>query len=221
MRATGRELIDSPVESRGELEQSLRDIEKANRWLGGAAPVRRQIRALAPARVLDVGTGSADIPRALLADARRESRPLTVTVLDSNPQMLAIARERCGCDAEITFELGDGTSLPFEDRSFDVAMSNLTLHHIDPEPAVQFLRELRRVGRIALVTDLYRSAPTLAGAWLFSRLVSSNRLTRNDAPLSARRAYTCEEAIALARAAGWADPVVRREPFFRMLLLDA
>ncbi|HEY8312832.1 MAG TPA: methyltransferase domain-containing protein [Candidatus Baltobacteraceae bacterium] len=220
MRASGRELIDAPVESRSELEGSLRDIEAANRWLGGAAPVRARIREWRPQRLLDVGTGSADIPRALLEDARRDQRPLVVTCLDSNVQMLGIARARSGCDAAITFELGDGTSLPFADGAFDVAMSNLTLHHIDPEPAVAFLRELRRVGRIPLVTDLYRSFPTLAGAWLFSRLVSNNRLTRNDAPLSARRAYTAREALALARAAGWRSPTVRHAPFFRMVLFD-
>ncbi|MGZ3527075.1 MAG: methyltransferase domain-containing protein [Vulcanimicrobiaceae bacterium] len=221
MRATGRELIDGPVESLRELEESFRDIEAANRWLGGAAPARAYLRKWRPARVLDVGTGSADIPRAVIADARRDGRRLVVTCLDSSPQMLEVAHARSGCDSDLTFELGDGTGLPFRDGEFDVAMSNLTLHHIDPKPAVGFLRELRRVGRIALVTDLYRSAGTLAGAWLFSRLVSRNRLTRHDAPMSARRAYTPKEALAIARAAGWRNPVVRRAPFFRMVLFDA
>ncbi|MDQ2872289.1 MAG: methyltransferase domain-containing protein [Candidatus Eremiobacteraeota bacterium] len=220
MRATGRELIDGPVESRSELEGSLRDIEAANRWLGGAAPVRRKIRSWRAQRVLDVGTGSADIPRALLADARADHRVLRITCVDSNPQMIEVARGRSGGERDLTFELGDGVSLPFADASFDVAMSNLTLHHIDPEPAVDFLAELARVGRRPLVTDLYRSPGTHAGAWLFSRLVSSNRLTRNDAPLSARRAYTCAEALALARRAGWRNPTIHRTPFFRMVLFD-
>jgi SAM-dependent methyltransferase len=221
MRATDRELIDGPVESLRELEESFRDIEVANRWLGGAAPARRLVREWRPARVLDVGTGSADIPRTLLADARHDRRALVVTCVDSSRQILAIARERSGCDPDLTFELAEGTSLPFRDVEFDVAMSNLTLHHIDPEHAVHFLRELRRVGRIALVTDLYRSIGTLVGAWLFSRLATRNRLTRNDAPLSARRAYTPHEALELVRAAGWRRPIVRRTPFFRMALYDA
>ncbi len=221
MRAAGRELIDGPVESRSELEESFRDIEAANRWLGGAAPVRRRIREWRAELVLDVGTGSADIPRTLLADARADGRELRVTCLDSNPQMIEVARRLSGCESGLTFELGDGICLPFAAGSFDVAMSNLTLHHVDPEPAVEFLAELARVGRRPLVTDLYRSPGTYAGAWLFSRLVSRNRLTRNDAPLSARRAYTRDEALALARRARWRNPAVRRTPFFRMMLFDA
>ena len=221
MRSTGREFIDDPVESLRELEESFRDIERANRWFGGAAPARDLMRKWRPSRVLDVGTGSADIPRAIVADARREGRRLAVTCLDSSSQMIEIARVLSGSEGDITFVLGDGVRLPFPDGEFDVAMSNLTLHHIDPEPAVGFLRELRRVGRIALVTDLYRSAATLAGTWLFSHLLSGNRLTRHDAPMSARRSYTPEEALALARAAGWRRPIVRRAPFFRMVLFDA
>ncbi len=52
------------------------------------------------------------------------------------------------------------------------------------------LRELRRVARLTpLVCDLRRSAVALAATWLWSR-TSRNRLTRHDAPLSVRRAYT-------------------------------
>jgi len=38
------------------------------------------------------------------------------------------------------------------------------------------------------------------------RLFTRNRLTRHDAPMSARRAYTKEEAAGLAREAGWQKP---------------
>ena len=83
------------------------------------------------------------------------------------------------------------------------------------------LRELRRVARIApVVGDLDRSPLALAATALYARRVARSRLTRHDAPLSVRRAYTPAEALRLARAAGWRAPRVRREPFFRMTLLD-
>jgi len=82
------------------------------------------------------------------------------------------------------------------------------------------LRELRRVARTTpIVCDLARSRAAYAGTWLVTRL-SRNRLTRHDAPLSVRRAYTPDEALALARDAGWRGARVRREPFFRMTLTD-
>ena len=100
-------------------------------------------------------------------------------------------------------------------------MCNLTLHHLAPPEAVRLLRELRRVARAPLITDLYRSAASFAGTWLFTRVVSRNRLTRHDGPLSALRSYTTQEAYELAVAAGWEKPIVQKRPFFRMVMYDA
>jgi hypothetical protein len=68
---------------------------------------------------------------------------------------------------------------------------------------------------------LRRSPVAFAAAWVWSRAASRNRLTRHDAPLSVRRAYTPGEVRSLARCAGWRAPRVTAQPFFRMLLADA
>ncbi|HEY0797756.1 MAG TPA: methyltransferase domain-containing protein [Candidatus Baltobacteraceae bacterium] len=223
MRCEGAtELIDRPIDSISELAGSLRDIERANRYLGGARPVIDAIARLGPSRVLDVGCGSADIPRALVKAARTAGRPIEITCLDRSEAMLAIARDWCHADRGLRFVCAQGESLPFADGSFDVTMCNLALHHFEPAPAVALLRELRRVARVTpLVCDLRRSAVGFAGAWIFGNLTTRNRLTRHDAPLSVRRAYTPDEALSLAREAGWQAPVAERRPFFRMLLYDA
>jgi hypothetical protein len=57
-----------------------------------------------------------------------------------------------------------------------------------------------------------------AGAWLFAHVATRNRMTRNDAPLSVRRAFTAAEARALARDSGWQDAGVRRVAPFRYVL---
>lgn len=220
-RCEARELLDDPVELLEELEDSLRDIEFANAWLGGAAPVAHELDRIGAETVLDVGTGSADIPHALARRADRRRSELEITCLDRSAQMLTIARRRTKAHPRLRFVLADGVSLPFEDRAFDVAMCNLALHHFDPSSAIALLRELRRVScRAPLVCDLRRSHLALGGAFLFSRLTSRNRLTRHDATLSVRRAYTPGEAHALALAAGWPSPRVRTYPFFRMTLCD-
>jgi SAM-dependent methyltransferase len=221
MRSTALELIDGPVDSAGELEGSFRDIALINRHFGGTAVVRFALRNLAPASLLDVATGVSDIPKAILARARSDGRALMVTCLDNNETLVSLATVRYAGDPDIVFVCGDGTALPFADGAFDVAMCNLALHHFDPEAAVSLLRELRRVSRVTpIVTDLSRSLLTFLAAFAFSRLFTRNRLTRHDAPLSARRAYTPAEALSLARSAGWCAP--RIEPFraIRMVLRD-
>jgi SAM-dependent methyltransferase len=221
-RKVARELMDDRIESLRELERNFDDIERGNRWFFAASRISAFIAARRARTVLDVGCGSADIARALLHDAQRRGAELQITCLDRNPQVLTIARSRTGHEPRLSFVEGDGEALPFASRAFDVVMCSLTLHHCEPPATVRMLREMRRVaGLTPLVCDLRRSVLAYAGALAFAFLSSSNRLTRHDAPLSVRRAYTPAEALDLARAASWENPSVRNEPFFRMALFDA
>ena len=221
-RSIARELMDGPVDDVDELEANLRDIAFANARLGGTAPVVRALQRIDSRRleVLDVGSGAADIPLALVRDASRRGVELSVTCLDRSEHMLALARRATGDDPALSFVQADGGALPYADGAFDVVICTLALHHFDPGGARPLLRELRRVSRVTpVVCDLRRSELAFVATWLWSR-TSRNRLTRHDAPLSVRRAYTPDEAVALARDAGWRMPRVQREPFFRMTLTD-
>jgi len=220
-RAVARELMDDAVPASEELAANLTDIERANRWFGVVGPVAEFVAGVGAHSVLDVGCGSADIPLALVRDAQRRGNALRVTCLDRSRQMLDVARSRTGGHSALTFLEADGEVLPFEDGTFDVVTCNLALHHFEPPSAIRLLSEMRRVARLApLVCDLRRSITAYAGAVAFAYLTSRNRLTRHDAPLSVRRAYTPNEALTLARAGSWTDPRVRREPFFRMSMSD-
>ncbi len=204
------ELLDGPLDDPAALRGNLRDLERVNRWLGGVRLSARAIDVLAGDRetltVVDIGTGAADIPVALLARAARNGRRLRVTGVDSRPEVLlaAVARQpRLGVTPGLELHVGDGRSLPFPDGSFDIAHASLLLHHLEPAPAVALLREMGRVARRGIVVnDLLRGRLAWLGAWLLSRLATRNRYTRHDAPLSVRRAYTVAELTALIAAAG-------------------
>jgi SAM-dependent methyltransferase len=220
-RIVARELMDEPVESLAELEANVVDIEFANRVLGGIAPVLREVRRAGARTLLDVCCGSGDVARALVADARRRGGDVHVTLLDRSEQMLALAARRWAGEPHVSVVAGDAANLPFGDAAFDVVTCNLALHHFEPDMACTLLRELRRVARVVpVVCDLRRSPLAFVAALAWSRGASRNRLTRHDAPLSVRRAYTPREARALALAAGWRAPRVRSEACFRMTLID-
>jgi SAM-dependent methyltransferase len=221
-RANRDELIDGAVESRDELYGSFRDIALINRWFGGTAVARHALRRIAASSVLDVACGLGDISLRLRQEGRKSGREVHFTCLDTNPDVLALARMRATGDPGMAFVRGNGTKLPFEDASFDIAMCNLALHHFANDDAVALLRELRRVSRVTpIVTDLKRSVPAWLAAYSFSRVFTRNRLTRHDAPLSARRAYTPEEALVLAQRAGWGSPRVQSYRLIRMVMADA
>jgi 2-polyprenyl-3-methyl-5-hydroxy-6-metoxy-1,4-benzoquinol methylase len=227
-RVHQQELLDTDVAvvRPRTLDGNLRDIRLANRFFGGTRAVLGTIMPIIvtwpshdePISILDVATGSADIPLAVVHRSRHMAKPVHIVATDVQPEIVAVAR-RLTAASDIIVEQADMRALPYVDAAFDIVTMSLALHHLDTEHAVQALAEMRRVGRrMLVVNDLERSRAGLVGAWLFSRAMTRNRLTRNDAPLSVRRAYTCGEALALARSAGWNNPVVRALVPFRFVL---
>lgn len=216
------EHLDGPLGDAATLAGNLRDLRRVNRYLGGTALSRRAIDALvastsgtsghahtgegpASIRMLDVGTGAADIPISLLASRQASGRRLEVTAIDSRAEVIAAARKAAGPGdvAGLTLAVADGLELPYADGSFDVTHASLVLHHLDPDEAVALLREMARVARLGVViNDLARGRLPWTGAWLLSHLLTGNAFTRHDAPLSVRRAYTVGEASALFDRAG-------------------
>jgi ubiquinone/menaquinone biosynthesis C-methylase UbiE len=210
-RLTGvAERLDGPLHDQGALVGNLRDLARINRRLGGVGLSAAAIDTLAPGRagisVLDIGTGGADIPLALIERGRVKGRLVTVTGLDSRPEVLAaaaVADPRVTATGELALHVGDGRSLPYPDGTFDVAHTSMVVHHLDPEDARGLLAEMGRVARRGVVVnDLVRSRVSWIGAWLLSHLLTRNRFTRYDAPLSVRRAYTVAELTGLLAAAG-------------------
>jgi ubiquinone/menaquinone biosynthesis C-methylase UbiE len=223
------ELLDGPLDDGRALVGNLRDLARANRWLGGVELSARGLRALAPRgmplTVLDVGTGGADIPLALIERARNGERRLSVTGIDHRAEILEaalLAEPRVGTTGELALRVADGLALPFPDRSFDIAHSSLLLHHLEPSAAVAALREMGRVARRGVVVnDLVRGRLWWLGAWLLSHLATTNRFTRRDAPLSVRRSYTVAELTSLAAAAGLRVEASAFGPFRHRVMLAA
>ncbi|TAM59455.1 methyltransferase domain-containing protein [bacterium] len=226
LRVVAPELIDDPGVDFTELLASARGLEAANHRFGGHAVVLRELRRLrrdgkAVAHVLDVGAGFGDLAEAIVAWGRRQGEPIEVLCVDRHPVILDLARQRHGDVPGVTFVAGDGRALTLDDRSTDVAVCTLMLHHVEPSDAVLLLAELRRVSRVTpVVADLVRGAVPYALVWLWSRVLARDRLSRHDGPLSVRRAYTPDEALTLARAAGWRKPRVRVVGILRLVLTD-
>ncbi len=220
--ADGVELLDGPLDDPDALAANLRDLAWINRHLGGIGLSRRAFEALVrdhPRRLtlLDVGTGAGDIPAALQAGEASRGRQLDVTALDSRPEVVAAALANAPELAErphFAFAVGDGRSLPGPDASQDVVHASMVLHHLGPGEAVALLREMARVASIGIVVnDLARGRLFWLGAWLLSHTAARSRLTRTDASLSVRRAYTRREMRWLLGQAGL-RPVFTIEGFF-------
>jgi ubiquinone/menaquinone biosynthesis C-methylase UbiE len=227
-RASGAELMDEPGQDPRELARGLADLRRVNRWLGGTRIALARLAALAgrhprPAyTLLDVATGSADIPLAAVRWARRRGTGLRVVATDLHAGTLREARNRVRLEPAISVVPADARALPFRDRAFDLVLCSTALHHFDDRAELlRVLGEMARVARIGVVvSDLRRSRAAFAGARLLAAtLWRRHPVTRHDGPLSVRRALTPDELRELAGAAGLESARVRAHAPFRLALV--
>jgi len=222
------ELIDEPGVALDELAANLEDLERLNRWFGGTRLILRHLVPLlrragsGEIRILDVATGGADIPAAVVRWARRRGHPVRIVGIDKNPQVVRAAAERLRDYPEITVKLGDALALPYPPRSFDIVLCSLALHHFTYPEGVTLLRALDRIGRWGfIVNDLVRSWHAYLLTWLAMHLFCRGRLGRHDGPLSIRRAYTPPELSFMVNEAGVEAVRIRPHLFFRVALVKA
>ena len=149
-----------------ELKPLLADLNLAARFAGGRPErvrlIHDQIARYVPAgaSVLDLGCGDG-LVGASFADGARQVQ--LADVKDRNRTALPFARY-------------DGRTLPFPDKSFDVALLVTVLHHCD-DPAA-FLREVMRVTRrrIVAIETVYLSEPhrsfNIFFDWFYNRVLT-------------------------------------------------
>ncbi len=218
------ELLDEQGHDPVELAANFRDIRRVNRLLGGVSTTLRHLPRLIavapdnqPTTILDLATGSGDIPLAILRWARKHGHDVEIIASDVDDAILDLAREHTGAPPEITFARHDARDVPLPDRSVDIVLCALSLHHFDPDDAVRVLREMDRVCRHGFIlNDLRRGRMGYAAAWLAARATTRNRLTRNDAPLSVLRSYTPSELDAMMHRARVEDAIISNHPWFRV-----
>jgi hypothetical protein len=194
------ELLDEHDAPRAEMEQSLRDLRRINRWLGGIRIYRRVVRELLGNReratVLELGAGTADLLDSL-------PPAFTTIALDFKIDHLLYLRER----SRALRVVGDAARLPFRNGSVDAVTSAHFFHHFSPKENVNILTDAMRVVRVGIaINDTRRHYAPLVFMRLAGGLRLVGRITAYDGPASVQRGYTRAEALAI----GERVPATRR-----------
>lgn len=144
-------------------------------------------------RVLDAGCGTG----ALLMVLKERSPSISAEGLDPDEKALAIAKRKSGRKGlDIKWRHGFMEEMPFDEGSFDIVVSTLAFHHVDPEKKLQALRECSRVlrltGRIVLV-DISPDETGFIGRLVYRVLSLFEHLSRSG------------EIVAMMKEAGFSE----------------
>jgi 2-polyprenyl-3-methyl-5-hydroxy-6-metoxy-1,4-benzoquinol methylase len=222
-RSDELELMDDLSIQGEELELTLAEIERINRAFGGYAPSIEALEALAPPgakriSVLDVGTGSADLPRRMVDWGRRRGIDVRVKAIDLAETTVARARRLSYAHPEIA--VAKENLFDLDGEQFDVVHAALVLHHFPGRSAADAIRKMFSLARWGVVVnDLHRHFVAWASIKLITRLFAKSRLVKNDGPLSVRRGFTREDLESICREAKVPAPSLAWRPMFRWRML--
>jgi Methylase involved in ubiquinone/menaquinone biosynthesis len=215
-----REQMDLEQPVTPELERDLANLVTLNRLFGSHAIVREFLSArLDPGRrwrILDLATGAGDIPRLVSRLASERRIEVEIDAVDAQSSTLEIARRNAPPD--IRFHCADIRNFG-EERIWDIVLCSLALHHFSDDDAALVLRRAAGLSRKhVLVTDLRRCTAGTLGVDLLTTLWMREPMTRHDARISVRRAFSFQEMAAMARRAGWTHFEHQRRFCFRQAL---
>ncbi len=207
-RSYEKEMMDLTGNHPEVLAGDLRNLRRLNRYLSGSRSVVLALRRalgrepLKQIAVLDVGTGSADIPAAISAWAKRCHIAARIVGLEVESITARIAANQNQQRADVTIIQGDAGAPPFLPGSFDFVVASQFLHHFSEVTIVDLLRQWAKLARRGIIlSDLVRHPVAYHGIRLLTKVTTRNLMTRVDAPLSVRRAFTLHEWRELLRQA--------------------
>lgn len=216
------ELMDRPQPVSPELERDLENIRQLNRWFGSYALISMflsgWIKPGSRLRIVDLATGSGDIPRLIAECGRKIGAELRIDALDRQSATLEIAQKLSVPYPEISFV--EGNILEWRPAEpYDVVFCTLALHHFSDDDAVRVLQRCRELShKFVLVSDLRRSWMATIGVHLLTATMFREPMSKHDARLSIARAFSFFEMNQLAKRAGWTNFGHKTFPFARQAI---
>lgn len=219
------ELMDDPAADPEELRRALAYLRLVNRRFGGTRATLRHLsswsRSWGKGRItiLDLGTGSADIPVEVCRWGMARGFDVHATGLDLHERTIAEARRFLGSQDDVAGRVevvrGDARGIveEFGVGSFDYVHAGLFLHHLPDLGVLTVLRAMDRVARRGIIwSDLRRSR--LAAALIEPMLWGRPRMVIHDARVSVKAGFTRAEVEDMARRLELGFASYRADPPF-------
>ena len=196
--------MDDPHLDEARHRAALIGLARLNRFTFVAPAIYRRIRKCAlalrrPLKVLDIATGSGDMPIYWARKAKGERLPIDFTGIDLSPTALQVATssaERASVDVHFMQRDVLADRLP---SGFDVITCGLFIHHLDNAQIIKLLQSMQAAANHAMIIcDLERSPLNLSCVWFAAHAVTRSPIVHRDAVRSVKAALTRQEFASLA-----------------------
>jgi ubiquinone/menaquinone biosynthesis C-methylase UbiE len=206
-----------------EIQQTLRELEFINRWLGGNRVTLTGLNLLLKKKkpegtlqITDLGCGSGDMMRLVARWGKKKGYDLQLTGVDANENIIAYARQKSEGFSQLHWWVCNVFADEFASQKFDVAMCTLFTHHFTNEQLIQLLGTLRKNARQGIViNDLHRHPLAYYSIKWLTAVFSKSPMVKNDAPISVARSFSRAELTHLLHQAGWSRVDIRWKWAFR------
>ncbi len=222
-RETMPEFLDSVDCDSQVVDFSYKFMGLVNRFAGGAKVVKnflaKEISSGLPNRsikILDIGSGTCDIPLAVTRWAGEISQKIEFTCIETNEKALKIASRNIKKSGFNTLYLRRQDIFNFEpEQNFDYAIGSLVFHHFQDEQILDIIRKLRSYVRTGiLINDLQRNFLNYMSCFLIMGVIPEK--LKHDALLSIRKGFRVNELYQLLKGIENVEVTVEKKTISRL-----
>ena len=180
-----------------ELEKTLQDLDKVNRWLGGNKITLEGVEKLLKnhisndlIKIIDVGCGNGSILKEVAQWGRKNDIKMQLLGIDANTHAMGIAQKNLSGIPEVTFKGMDVFSEEFKKLEGDIILCTLTLHHFSDSEIEQLMFTFSKMSKIGIViNDLQRSKAAFYLFKVFCAAFGIREINKKDGLTSILRSF--------------------------------
>lgn len=186
-----------------ELEKTLLDLDKVNKWLGGNEITLEGVEKLLksccytrPVKIIDVGCGNGTLLKEVAEFGRKSGERQELLGVDANRYSMEIARKNLSEYPEVSFKAMDVFSDEFKSQEADIILCTLTLHHFNDEEIIELMKTFTSMAGLGVVVnDLRRSRTAYYLFRIFCAAFGIREINRKDGLTSILRSFKKRELI--------------------------
>ncbi len=195
-RSAQIEIMDDLNCSGEVVEQTLRELDFINEYLGGDQVTLNAVNKLLPKNfqdreivIVDLGCGSGKMLSKILRLARDKNCKVKLIGIDANPNIVSYAIQNNN-NEKVDFLAIDIFSDDFVKMEFDIVIGTLFFHHFSNQQLSSFFRQVSKQACTGvIVNDIHRHILAYFSIKWLTVLFSKSAMVKYDAPLSVLRSF--------------------------------